>query len=137
MASLGSAQKYRELGDIRRLGHALDAVARDRLRADLADGLARSTRPLREQILRREEAEQKLKYLAGSESAAGVWINDIRPEDAAARLREAVREETIGVRCPWLREQLMNFIQASPDLPPTAAAACLIQTTIMPRVCLH
>lgn len=36
-------------------------------------------------------------------------------------LREAVREETIGVRCPWLREQLMNFIQASPDLPPTAA----------------
>ena len=35
-------------------------------------------------------AEQKLKYLAGSESAAGVWINDIRPEDAAARLREAI-----------------------------------------------
>jgi len=35
-------------------------------------------------------AEQKLKYLAGSESAAGVWINDIRPEDAATRLREAI-----------------------------------------------
>lgn len=37
-------------------------------------------------------AEKKLKYLAGSESAAGVWINDIRPEDAAARLRDAIRQ---------------------------------------------
>jgi UDPglucose--hexose-1-phosphate uridylyltransferase len=36
-------------------------------------------------------AEQKLKYLAGSESAAGVWINDIRPEDAARKLREAMQ----------------------------------------------
>jgi UDPglucose--hexose-1-phosphate uridylyltransferase len=34
-------------------------------------------------------AEGRLKYLAGSESGAAVWINDIRPEDAAARLREA------------------------------------------------
>ena len=32
-------------------------------------------------------AEGKLKYLAGSESGAAVWINDIAPEDAAARLR--------------------------------------------------
>jgi UDPglucose--hexose-1-phosphate uridylyltransferase len=32
-------------------------------------------------------AEGKLKYLAGSESGAGVWINDVAPEDAAARLR--------------------------------------------------
>ncbi len=29
----------------------------------------------------------KLKYLAGSESGAGVWANDIAPESAAARLR--------------------------------------------------
>ena len=35
-------------------------------------------------------AEGKLKYLAGSESGAAVWINDIAPEDAAARLREAI-----------------------------------------------
>ncbi len=31
----------------------------------------------------------KLKYLAGSESGAAVWINDVLPEDAAARLRDA------------------------------------------------
>ena len=35
-------------------------------------------------------AAEKLKYLAGSESAAGVWINDIRPEDSAAMLRAAM-----------------------------------------------
>jgi UDPglucose--hexose-1-phosphate uridylyltransferase len=34
-------------------------------------------------------APGKLKYLAGSESGAAVWINDVAPEDAAARLREA------------------------------------------------
>jgi UDPglucose--hexose-1-phosphate uridylyltransferase len=32
-------------------------------------------------------AAGKLKYLAGSESGAGVWANDIAPETAAARLR--------------------------------------------------
>lgn len=32
----------------------------------------------------------KLKYLAGSESGAGVWINDVTPESAAERLRRAV-----------------------------------------------
>ena len=32
-------------------------------------------------------ARGKLKYLAGSESAAGIWINDVAPEAAAARLR--------------------------------------------------
>jgi UDPglucose--hexose-1-phosphate uridylyltransferase len=35
-------------------------------------------------------AEGKLKYLAGSESGAGVWVNDVKPEDAALRLREAL-----------------------------------------------
>ncbi|HEX6468524.1 MAG TPA: galactose-1-phosphate uridylyltransferase [Streptosporangiaceae bacterium] len=34
-------------------------------------------------------APGKLKYLAGSESAMGAFINDIRPEDAARMLREA------------------------------------------------
>lgn len=32
-------------------------------------------------------ANDKLKYLAGSESGAAVWINDVLPEMAAARLR--------------------------------------------------
>lgn len=32
-------------------------------------------------------AAGKLKYLAGSESGAAVWINDVTPESAAARLR--------------------------------------------------
>ncbi|HEY3681560.1 MAG TPA: galactose-1-phosphate uridylyltransferase [Streptosporangiaceae bacterium] len=32
----------------------------------------------------------KLKYLAGSESGMGVWINDIPPETAAERLRSAL-----------------------------------------------
>ena len=32
-------------------------------------------------------APGKLKYLAGSESGAAVWINDVTPETAAARLR--------------------------------------------------
>ena len=35
-------------------------------------------------------AVDKLKFLAGSESAAGVWINDISPEDAAQALRDAL-----------------------------------------------
>jgi UDPglucose--hexose-1-phosphate uridylyltransferase len=34
-------------------------------------------------------APHKLKYLAGSESGAAVWINDIAPETAAQRLRAA------------------------------------------------
>jgi UDPglucose--hexose-1-phosphate uridylyltransferase len=33
-------------------------------------------------------APDKLKYLAGSESAAGAWINDVTPEHIAERLRE-------------------------------------------------
>ena len=33
-------------------------------------------------------AAGKLKYLAGSESAMGAFINDVRPERAAAMLRE-------------------------------------------------
>ncbi len=33
----------------------------------------------------------RLKYLAGSESAVGAWINDVPPERAAERLREVVQ----------------------------------------------
>jgi UDPglucose--hexose-1-phosphate uridylyltransferase len=39
------------------------------------------------QVFSIRRAEGKLKYLAGSESGAGVFINDITPERAAARLR--------------------------------------------------
>ncbi|MFC4053430.1 galactose-1-phosphate uridylyltransferase [Actinomadura syzygii] len=34
-------------------------------------------------------AAGKIKYLAGSESGMGAWINDVPPEEAAARLRAA------------------------------------------------
>ena len=33
----------------------------------------------------------RLKYLAGSESGVGGWVNDVAPEKAAARLREVAR----------------------------------------------
>jgi UDPglucose--hexose-1-phosphate uridylyltransferase len=35
-------------------------------------------------------APGKLKYLAGSEAAMGAWVNDVRPEEAASRLREVL-----------------------------------------------
>ncbi|MGC9670402.1 galactose-1-phosphate uridylyltransferase [Planosporangium sp. 12N6] len=40
------------------------------------------------QVFSSQRAPGKLKYLAGSESAMGVFINDIRPEQAARQLRE-------------------------------------------------
>ncbi|WP_326551457.1 galactose-1-phosphate uridylyltransferase [Micromonospora sp. NBC_01813] len=39
------------------------------------------------QVFTVRRAVDKLKYLAGSESAMGVFINDVRPEQAAAQLR--------------------------------------------------
>jgi len=33
-------------------------------------------------------APGRLKYLAGSESGVGAWVNDVAPERIAARLRE-------------------------------------------------
>jgi UDPglucose--hexose-1-phosphate uridylyltransferase len=44
---------------------------------------------LRLQILSPQRDAGKLKYLAGSESVMGAFINDVLPEDAARRLREA------------------------------------------------
>ena len=41
------------------------------------------------QVFSIRRAPGKLKYLAGSESAAGVWVNDIAPERAAQLLRDA------------------------------------------------
>ncbi|MFM7598081.1 MAG: galactose-1-phosphate uridylyltransferase [Actinomycetota bacterium] len=42
------------------------------------------------EVFSTRRAPDRLKYLAGSESAAGVWINDIRPEDSAAIVRGAL-----------------------------------------------
>jgi UDPglucose--hexose-1-phosphate uridylyltransferase len=51
--------------------------------------VARREFALHLQVLSIRRARGKLKYLAGSESGMGVWINDVLPEDAARRLREA------------------------------------------------
>jgi UDPglucose--hexose-1-phosphate uridylyltransferase len=53
------------------------------------DPFARQEFGLHLQVLSIRRAPGKLKYLAGSESGMGVWINDVLPEDAARRLREA------------------------------------------------
>ena len=42
------------------------------------------------QVMSILRAPGRLKYLAGSESGVGAWINDVSPEAVAARLREVV-----------------------------------------------
>ncbi len=42
------------------------------------------------QLFSIRRAADKLKYLAGSESAMGAFINDIVPESAAQKLRDAI-----------------------------------------------
>ena len=42
------------------------------------------------QVMSVLRAPGKLKYLAGSESGVGGWVNDVPPERIAARLRQAV-----------------------------------------------
>jgi len=42
------------------------------------------------QLFSSRRAPGKLKYLAGSESAMGVFVNDVRPEEAAQALRKVV-----------------------------------------------
>jgi UDPglucose--hexose-1-phosphate uridylyltransferase len=42
------------------------------------------------QLFSIRRAEGKLKYLAGSESGMGAFINDVKPEQAAALLRDAL-----------------------------------------------
>jgi len=39
-------------------------------------------------------AADKIKYLAGSEAVMGAWVGDVAPEDAAARLRDAMAVPT-------------------------------------------
>lgn len=47
------------------------------------------------QLTSPRRSADKLKFLAGSEAAMGAWIGDVRPEDAAARLRDAVQGVTL------------------------------------------
>jgi UDPglucose--hexose-1-phosphate uridylyltransferase len=58
--------------------------------APVTDLAARRDFGLHLQVLSVRRAPGKLKYLAGTESGMGVWINDIAPETAARRLREAL-----------------------------------------------
>jgi UDPglucose--hexose-1-phosphate uridylyltransferase len=57
--------------------------------APAGDGSAVAEFGLHLQVFTIRRAPDRLKYLAGSESGMGVWINDITPEEAAHRLREA------------------------------------------------
>lgn len=43
------------------------------------------------QITSPRRAEDKLKYLAGSESAMGAFVGDVAPEETAARIREVLK----------------------------------------------
>ena len=43
------------------------------------------------QLFSIRRAADKLKYLAGSESAMGAFVSDVRPEDVAQRLRDLAR----------------------------------------------
>ena len=57
------------------------------LQAPTGDG--RDLFHLRLQMISPQRARGRLKHLAGSETIAGAFINDVRPEDAAERLRQA------------------------------------------------
>ena len=57
--------------------------------APAGDAAARGQFAAHLQVLSVRRAAEKLTYLAGTESGMGVWVNDIVPEEAAQRLREA------------------------------------------------
>ncbi|MBR8743646.1 galactose-1-phosphate uridylyltransferase [Nocardiopsis sp. MG754419] len=57
--------------------------------APVRDAEARDLSRLRLELFSVRRAAAKLKYLAGTESGMGVFINDIAPETTAQRLREA------------------------------------------------
>jgi UDPglucose--hexose-1-phosphate uridylyltransferase len=44
------------------------------------------------QLTSPRRSHDKLKYLAGSESAMGAWIGDVVPETAAAAIRDAIAQ---------------------------------------------
>jgi UDPglucose--hexose-1-phosphate uridylyltransferase len=57
--------------------------------AAVAPGPADAEFALHLRVMSVRRAPGKLKYLAGTESGMGVWINDVVPETAARRLRDA------------------------------------------------
>ncbi len=57
--------------------------------APASDGFAGQEFAAHLRLFTIRRAPGKLKYLAGTESGMGVWINDVLPEEAARRLREA------------------------------------------------
>jgi UDPglucose--hexose-1-phosphate uridylyltransferase len=57
--------------------------------APVRDRAARAEHALHLQVLAVRRAPGRLKYLAGTESGAGVWSNDVVPETAAQLLRDA------------------------------------------------
>jgi UDPglucose--hexose-1-phosphate uridylyltransferase len=57
--------------------------------APAGDGFAANEFGLHLQVFSLRRAPGKLKHLAGVESGMGVWLNDVLPEEAARRLREA------------------------------------------------
>ncbi len=61
---------------------------------------ARDLAYLHLQLFSVQRAPGKLKYLAGSESAMGVWVNDVRPEEAAELLRAAIAQAADSSRAP-------------------------------------
>ena len=57
--------------------------------------LGRDTVRLHLELTSPRRGADRLKYLAGSESAMGAWIGDVLPEDAADRIRQAIQMQPI------------------------------------------
>ncbi|HEV8221118.1 MAG TPA: galactose-1-phosphate uridylyltransferase [Streptosporangiaceae bacterium] len=77
------------LGRLRALFDGLPPYIAAWYQAPAGDCPDRDEFALHLRVMSVRRAPGKLKYLAGSESAMGVWINDVVPETAARRLRDA------------------------------------------------
>jgi len=77
------------LGRLRALFGGLPPYIAAWYQAPASGGPDRDRFALHLRVMSVRRAPGKLKYLAGSESAMGVWINDVVPETAAQRLRDA------------------------------------------------
>jgi len=77
------------LGRLRALFDGLPPYIAAWYQAPASGGQDRDRFALHLRVMSVRRAPGKLKYLAGSESAMGVWINDVVPETAAQRLRDA------------------------------------------------
>jgi UDPglucose--hexose-1-phosphate uridylyltransferase len=77
------------LGRLRALFDGLPPYIAAWYQAPAGDCPDRDEFALHLRVMSVRRAPGKLKYLAGSESARGVWINDVVPETAARRLRDA------------------------------------------------